>query len=96
MSSSLFDVGFYPLTVPNYFAPPKIPKYEGGDDPAKHPSNYKTQMSLRGASPVLKCLAFHLTLIGVAEIWYGCIPAGIIRNWPDLKKVFLNQYLSSK
>lgn len=82
--------------VPNHFVLPKIPKYEGKGDPVKHLNNYKTYMSLRGALPTLKCKAFNLTLVGVAEIWYGRLPTGSIKSWLDLKKAFLNQYLASK
>lgn len=53
-------------------------------------------MFLKGASPALKCMAFHLTLSRAAEIWYSRLPVGSIRNWLDLKKAFLNQYLASK
>lgn len=77
-------------------SPARIPKYEGKGDPAKHLNNHKTQMSLRGALPTLKCKAFHLTLTRAAEIGYIRIFAGSIRSWPNLKKAFLNQYLSSK
>ncbi|XP_022857368.1 uncharacterized protein LOC111378408 [Olea europaea var. sylvestris] len=55
-----------------------------------------TRMTLRGASPALKCRAFHLTLGGVAEVWYNRLPPLSIRSWPDLKKSFLNQYLSHR
>lgn len=48
--------------------PLKIPKYEGKGDPIKYLNNYMTHMSLRGASPVLKYRAFHLTLSRVVEI----------------------------
>lgn len=54
--------------MPHNFVPPKIPKYEGNGDPEKHLNKYKKQMSLRGASPALKCRAFHLTLGGSAEV----------------------------
>lgn len=37
-------------------------------DPEKHLSAYNTHMSLRGATPAMKCKAFHLALNGVAEI----------------------------
>lgn len=53
-------------------------------------------MSLKGASPTLKCRVFHLTLSGVAEVWYSRLPPLSIWSWPDLRKVFLNQYLSRR
>ncbi|XP_022852948.1 uncharacterized protein LOC111374508 [Olea europaea var. sylvestris] len=39
--------------------------------------------------------AFHLTLGGATEVWYSRLPPLSIRSWPDLKKAFFNQYLSS-
>lgn len=80
--------------MPVNFMPPKIPKYEGNGDPQKHLTKYMTQMSLRGVSPTLKCEAFHLTFTGATEVWYSRLPPLSIRSWPDLKKAFLNKYLS--
>lgn len=80
----------------SHFVSPKIPKYEGKGDPAKHLNNYMTYMSLRGASPASKCQAFYLTLAGTTELWYSRLPASSIKSWPNLKKTFSNQYLTSK
>ncbi|XP_022876843.1 uncharacterized protein LOC111395050 [Olea europaea var. sylvestris] len=55
-----------------------------------------TQMSLREASPALKCRAFHLTLGGATEVWYSRLLPLTIGIWPNLKKTFLNQYLSRR
>lgn len=74
----------------------KIPKYEGKGDPAKHLNNYKTHMSFKGASSILKYRAFHLTLAEAIEIWYSRLPTSSIRSWPNLKKAFLYQYQASK
>ncbi|XP_022883682.1 uncharacterized protein LOC111400501 [Olea europaea var. sylvestris] len=75
---------------------PKIPKYDGRDDLEKYLSAYKTHMSLRGSTPVVKCRAFHLTLSGVAEIWYNRLPPGSIRSWPEFKTTFLKRFTVSK
>ncbi|MGM2916796.1 hypothetical protein [Bacillus cereus group sp. BC45] len=37
-----------------------------------------------------------MTLAGAAEVWYSRLAPLSIRSWPDLKKAFLNQYLSRK
>lgn len=76
--------------MPVNFISHKILKYEGKGDPEKHLTKYTTQMSLRGASPALKCRAFHLTLVRAAEVWYSRLLPLSIRSWPDLKKTFLN------
>lgn len=53
--------------VPYHFVPKKIPKYEENGDHAKYLNNYKTHMSLKGASTTLMYRVFHLILTGVAE-----------------------------
>lgn len=60
--------GLRDTPFPSYFVHPKISKYEERGDPAKHFNNYKTYMSLREASLVVKCRAFHQTLSGAAEV----------------------------
>lgn len=76
------------------FVPYKILRYERKGDPEKHLNKYKTQISLRGASPALEYRAFHLTLIGVVETWYEKLLSLSIQSYLYLKIVFLNQYLS--
>ncbi|XP_022868501.1 uncharacterized protein LOC111388069 [Olea europaea var. sylvestris] len=49
-------------------------------------------MSLRDATPAVKCRAFHLTLSGAAEIWYSRLPSGSIRSWPEFKTTFLKRF----
>ncbi|XP_022891812.1 uncharacterized protein LOC111406656 [Olea europaea var. sylvestris] len=75
---------------------PKITKYDGTGDPEKHLSPYKTHMSLRGATPTMKCRTFHLTLTRATEIWYSRLPHGSIRSWPEFKNTFLKMFAVSK
>lgn len=63
--------------------------YDGKGDPVKYLTNFKTDMSLRDSSPVVKYRAFYLTLRGTVEVWYTKIPERCIRSLPDVKKVFL-------
>lgn len=72
----------------NHFTLPKIPKYNGKGDPAKHLKNFKTHMGLRGTTPTMKCRAFHLSLSSAAEVWYTRLGPGSIWSWPDFKKAF--------
>ncbi|KAL2541391.1 Ribonuclease H [Abeliophyllum distichum] len=65
-------------------------------DPLDHVNTYKTEMSLRGATPTLKYRAFHLTLSGGAKRWYNKLEAGSISSWPELKKTFINYFSSGK
>ncbi|KAL2533613.1 Retrotrans gag domain-containing protein [Abeliophyllum distichum] len=90
-----FSEGIRNAPIPHEFRVPKITPYTGKGDPLDHVNTYKTEMTLRGANPALKCRAFHLTLLGGAKRWYNKLAAGSIHNWPDLKRTFIN-YFSSR
>ncbi|KAL2541048.1 Retrotrans gag domain-containing protein [Abeliophyllum distichum] len=91
-----FSAGIRNASIPYEFRVPKITHYTGKGDPLDHVNTYKTEMSLRGATPVLKCRAFHLTLSGGAKRWYNKLVAGSISSWPELKKTFINYFSSGK
>ncbi|KAL2492710.1 Uncharacterized protein Adt_28338 [Abeliophyllum distichum] len=59
-----FSEGIRSAPIPHEFRVPKITPYTGKGDPMDHVNTYKMEMSLRGATPALKCRAFHLTLSG--------------------------------
>ncbi|KAL2480240.1 Uncharacterized protein Adt_33206 [Abeliophyllum distichum] len=83
-------------SIPYEFCVPKITPYTGKGDPLDHVNTYKTEMSLRRATPVLKCRAFHLTLSGGVKMWYNKLVAGSISSWPELKKTFINYFSTGK
>ncbi|KAL2481028.1 Uncharacterized protein Adt_33994 [Abeliophyllum distichum] len=91
-----FSVEIRNASIPHKFRVPKITPYTGKGDPLDHVNTYKTEMSLRGATPALKCRAFHLTLSGGAKRWYNKLVAGSISSWPELKKTFINYFSSGK
>ncbi|KAL2472201.1 Retrotrans gag domain-containing protein [Abeliophyllum distichum] len=91
-----FSEGIRNAPIPHEFRVPKITPYTGKGDPLDHVNTYKTEMSLRGATPALKCRAFHLTLLGGAKRWYNKLAAGSISNWPELKRTFINYFSSGK
>ncbi|KAL2475734.1 Uncharacterized protein Adt_36470 [Abeliophyllum distichum] len=91
-----FSAGIKNASIPHEFRVPKITLYTGKEDPLDHVNTYKTEMSLRGATPTLKCRAFHLTLLGGAKMWYNKLVAGSISSWPELKKAFINYFSSGK
>lgn len=62
-----FSQGLRNTPILNHFVPPKIYKYDGKGDPAKHINSFKNHMSLRDSSPAIKYRAFHLTLSGAAD-----------------------------
>ena len=47
----------------------KLPnaKYDGTCDPARYLETYKTWMELNSTTNAFKCLAFVITLIGIAQ-----------------------------
>ncbi|KAL2518793.1 Uncharacterized protein Adt_15040 [Abeliophyllum distichum] len=85
-----FSVGIRNTSIPHEFQVPKITPYTSKGDPLDHVNTYKMEMSLRGATPALKCRAFHLTLSGGAKRWYKKLVAESISSWPELKKTFIN------
>ncbi|KAL2466558.1 Uncharacterized protein Adt_42409 [Abeliophyllum distichum] len=91
-----FSAGIRNASIPHEFRIPKITHYTGKGDPLDHVNTYKTEMSFRGATPVLKCRAFHLTLSGGAKSWYNKLVAGSISSWPEMKKSFINYFSSRK
>ncbi|KAL2455329.1 Ribonuclease H [Abeliophyllum distichum] len=68
----------------------------GKGDPLDHINTYKMEMSLRAATPALKCRAFYLTLSGGTKRWYNKLVAESISSWPELKKTFINYFSSGK
>ncbi|KAL2497702.1 Uncharacterized protein Adt_23252 [Abeliophyllum distichum] len=91
-----FSAGIRNAPIPHEFCIPKITPYTGKGDPLDHVNVYKMEKSLRGATPALKCRAFHLTLLGGAKRWYNKLAAGSISSWPDLKRTFINYFSSGK
>ncbi|KAL2506292.1 Retrotrans gag domain-containing protein [Abeliophyllum distichum] len=91
-----FSKGIRNAPILHEFRVPKITPYTGKGDPLDHVNTYKTEMTLRGANPTLKCRAFHLTLSGGAKRWYNKLAAGSIHNWPDLKRTFINYFSSGR
>lgn len=79
----------------SYYLLPKIPKYDGRNDPAKHLNSYKTHVSLRGATFIVKYKAFHLTLNRATKIRYSRLSFGSIRSWLEFKSTFLKRCIAS-
>ncbi|KAL2475078.1 Uncharacterized protein Adt_35814 [Abeliophyllum distichum] len=70
-----FSDGIRNASIPHEFRVPKIAPYIGKGDRLAHVYTYKMDMSLRGATPALKCRAFHLTLLEGAKRWYNKLVA---------------------
>ncbi|KAL2497997.1 Uncharacterized protein Adt_23547 [Abeliophyllum distichum] len=91
-----FSAGIRNASIPHEFCVPKITPYTGKGDPLDHVNTYKMEMSLRGATLLLKYRAFHLTLSGEAKRWYNKLVAGSISSWSELKKTFINYFSSGR
>ncbi|KAL2505235.1 Uncharacterized protein Adt_20856 [Abeliophyllum distichum] len=83
-------------SIPHKFRVPKITPYTGKGNLLDHVNTYKMEMSLPGATSVLKCRAFHLTFSGGAKRWYNKLVARSISSWTELKKTFINYFSSGK
>ncbi|KAL2531178.1 Uncharacterized protein Adt_04529 [Abeliophyllum distichum] len=66
-----FSAGIKNASILYEFRVPKITHYTGKRDPLDHINTYKMEMSLRGATPALKCRAFHITLLRGAKRYYN-------------------------
>lgn len=82
--------------VPSHYVMLKLTKYDGRGNPTKHLNTYKTNISLRGATSVIKCRAFHITLNRAAKVWYSRLPSRSIRSWPEFKTTFLKRFALRK
>ncbi|KAL2519199.1 Uncharacterized protein Adt_15446 [Abeliophyllum distichum] len=89
-----FSVEIRNASIPHEFRVLKITPYTGKGDPLDQVNTYKMEMSLRGATPSLKCRAFHLTLS--AKRWYNKLITRSISSWPKLKRTFINYFSSRK
>lgn len=95
MTNCLFSQEIRSAPVLNHFMLPKMPKYDERGDLTKYLNGFKTHMGLRGATPAMKCRAFHLTFNGVAIVWFTRLQAGSNRSWLDFKKAFFKHFATS-
>ncbi|KAL2532198.1 Retrotrans gag domain-containing protein [Abeliophyllum distichum] len=75
-----FSAGIRNASILHEFCVPKIVSYIGKGDFLDHVNTYKTEMSLQGASPALKCRTFHFTLAGRAKRLYNKLGSGSISS----------------
>ncbi|KAL2542883.1 Ribonuclease H [Abeliophyllum distichum] len=89
-----FSEGIRNAPILHEFRVPKITPYTDKGDPLDHMNTYKTEMTLRGANPTLKCRAFHLTLSGGAKRWPASAPVQRLHDIRQAESEPLQSYLS--
>ncbi|CAO2830783.1 unnamed protein product [Amaranthus hypochondriacus] len=71
---------------------PSHVRYEGKTDPTDHLNAYQGHMSLGAHSDASWCKNFALTMTGLAQTWFQCLPEGSVANFDDLVAQFMSQY----
>ena len=92
------DIAFADL--PERFAFPTMPKYDGKSDPDQHLAQYR-QIMLAAVLPADKrhaamCRGFGISLIGPALMWWTNLPQGKITSFSHLTDIFVEQFASSR
>ena len=78
------------VKLPKGFKPPTdMEPYDGSTDPQEHMDAFKSRMALAGASNLVRCRAFPITLKKVALKWLNSFPLRSINKCSDLQSCFL-------
>nr|XP_027099014.1 uncharacterized protein LOC113718297 [Coffea arabica] len=70
--------------------------YDASTDPEDHLSVFLTHMRLQTAADEIHCKTFPMFLKGKARLWFQGLTPGTIRNFPELARQFVAQFVSSK
>ena len=92
--STLFSRDIMREDYPPKFKMPLLDVYHGTTDPRERFDRYQTLMEIQGASSVVMCKAFSLTLSGTAKDWYWNLPVGSISNFEELAVAFVDNFKS--
>ena len=79
---------------PPKFRMPQLDVYHGTTNPREHIDRYQTLMEIQGASSMIMCKAFSLTLSGTAKDWYRNLMIGSISSFKELLTTFIDNYKS--
>jgi len=82
--------------VPPHYVTPKIASFTGVQDPENHLKALKAQMILFGGSNAIQCKMFMSTFTGTALQWFSGIPDGCITSFPQLSRMFKDQFSANK
>ncbi|KAL2453962.1 Uncharacterized protein Adt_48535 [Abeliophyllum distichum] len=89
-----FSEGIRNAPILHEFRVPKITPYTGKGDPLDHVNTYKTEMSLRGATPALKCRAYHLIPVRRGKEMPASAPVQRLHDIRQAESEPLQSYLS--
>ena len=64
--------------------------YDGTKNPEDHIMSYINHMYLQAVDDATWCRCFPATLTGIAQRWFGTLPAGSITNFRTLAYLFVN------
>ena len=78
---------------PNLSKLPHVPRYDGTTDPDDHIDTYEWMMASLKIDERFQCTYFPVTLTGNAGTWFKTLPQGCIRNFAQLKYLFLSNFM---
>ena len=81
---------------PEDFKMPTLKQYDGEGNPVNHLTTFQTWMTIRRASPNIKCQAFPLTLTDTAYEWFQSLKPGSISSYEQLKEEFLARFATAR
>lgn len=87
------------IMIANYlpmFHLPQIKPYDGQRDPTEHLELYRTLIEVQGASQVILCRAFPLTLVGAARRWFRRLQPHFISSFRDFSRDFTSHFRSAR
>ncbi|KAK1387031.1 hypothetical protein POM88_015209 [Heracleum sosnowskyi] len=83
-------------TISRKFKMPTIKAYDGTGDPANHVRTFSNALLLQPTNDAVKCRAFPQTLAGMTQRWYSHLPPNSIGSFKELRKAFINQFISGR
>ncbi|XP_068498458.1 uncharacterized protein [Phaseolus vulgaris] len=81
--------------IPATFVGPEV-AFTGTEDPEAHLTAFHTHMMLVGGSDAVRCKLFMSTLVGTAMDWFISLPDGHVTSFPQLMKLFREQYIVNR
>ena len=85
------------VKLPRGFKPPTdMEPYDGSSDPQEHINVFKSRMVLAGASDLVRCWVFSITLKKAALKWFNSLPSRSIYKFLDLQSRFLAHFTTCR
>ena len=90
-----FSQAIMHAVIPATFVGPKV-TFTSMEDPKAHLTAFHTQMMLVRGSDAVRCKLFMSTLVGIAMDWFISLPDGHVTSFPQLTKLFREQYIANR